>query len=106
MGKGLVKLKIMLLKTICTHCRWNKTINLVHRHSFKENDEKSQNKKIKIERKATLTKLHFDSQNSKEIHRTLKLNGYYDDWYENYDLGKSLVVDTCFYWLCLLLISK
>lgn len=23
-----------------------------------------------------------------------KLNGYYDDWYENYNLGKSLVVDT------------
>ncbi len=23
-----------------------------------------------------------------------KLNQYYDDWYDNYDLGKSLVVDT------------
>lgn len=23
-----------------------------------------------------------------------KLNGYYNEWYENYDLGKSLVVDT------------
>jgi deoxyadenosine/deoxycytidine kinase len=23
-----------------------------------------------------------------------KLNQYYDDWYENYDLGKSLIVDT------------
>ena len=23
-----------------------------------------------------------------------KLNQYYDDWYENYDKGKSLIVDT------------
>lgn len=23
-----------------------------------------------------------------------KLNGYYNDWYDNYDLGKSLIVDT------------
>ena len=23
-----------------------------------------------------------------------KLNGYYDEWYDNYDLGKSLIVDT------------
>ncbi len=35
-----------------------------------------------------------DYEQSIPVDYLTKLNGYYDEWYENYNLGKSLIVDT------------
>jgi deoxyadenosine/deoxycytidine kinase len=35
-----------------------------------------------------------DYEQSIPVDYLTKLNGYYNEWYENYNLGKSLTVDT------------